>query len=141
LLIIEGLHRLALVYELTQTFCPNLILYYLITNFIVFIVSQIEAQYKYKLSDSLYVKNDIYRFIFMSLIFFGMVSIAQLSYYGFKMLIIFLATLKFYWTAVRAYNNNNFASALNNLIIVAILFSGLELLFAAVPPHVLSLTR
>ena len=41
LLIIEGLHRLSIVYELTQTFCPNLILYYAFTNLIVFVMAQV----------------------------------------------------------------------------------------------------
>ena len=41
---LEGLHRLALVYELTQTFCPNLILYYAFTNLLVFVLAQVESQ-------------------------------------------------------------------------------------------------
>ena len=40
----EGLHRLAIVYELTQTFCPNLVLYYLVFDLLVFILSQAEGQ-------------------------------------------------------------------------------------------------
>lgn len=52
---------------LTQTFCPNLILYYSITNLLVFILSQVEAQSRYGLNKSLYVKHDIYRFLFLSL--------------------------------------------------------------------------
>ena len=38
LLLIDALHRLSLVYALTQTFTPNLILYYAIGNLLVFVM-------------------------------------------------------------------------------------------------------
>lgn len=41
LLLIEGLHKISLVYDLTQKFCPNLILYYAVHNLLVFIMSQV----------------------------------------------------------------------------------------------------
>lgn len=104
LLIIEGLHRLALVYVLTQTFCPNLILYYSITNLLVFILSQVEAQSRYGINKSLYVKHDIYRFLFLSIAFFAITSLTQISSYGFKMLVIFLLALKFHAGAIHNYN-------------------------------------
>jgi nitrate reductase NapE component len=108
LLIIEGLHRLALVYVLTQTFCPNLILYYSITNLMVFILSQVEAQSRYGLNKSLYVKHDIYRFLFLSLLFFAITSITQISSYGFKTLIVFILALKWHINALQNYDESKF---------------------------------
>lgn len=102
----EGLHRLSLVYELTQTFCPNLILYYAISNLIVFVMGLVEAQDKYGLKQSLYVKHDVYRFMFMTCLFFALVGIAQIISSNFKSLLTFLACLKFLATALKTYNES-----------------------------------
>lgn len=127
LLIIEGFHRLALVYVLTQTFCPNLILYYSITNILVFILSQVQAQERYGLNKSLYVKHDIYRFLFLSLIFFAITSFTQVSSYGFKMLIVFLLALKWYINALQNYNENKFQKTSTNLLLIALIFGLMEI--------------
>lgn len=129
LLIIEGFHRLALVYVLTQTFCPNLILYYSITNILVFILSQVEAQQRYGLNKSLYVKHDIYRFLFLSLIFFAITSITQISSYGFKMLLVFVLTLKLYINSLQKYNENKFSETSSNLLWTACILAAVESLF------------
>lgn len=127
LLIVEGLYRLALVYVLTQTFCPNLILYYSITNLLVFILSQVEAQSRYGLNKSLYVKHDIYRFMFLSLIFFFLTSVTQVSSYGFKMLAVFFLSLKWHFGALRDYEENKFSRASWQLAGVTIFLSLTEI--------------
>jgi hypothetical protein len=104
LLVIEGLHRLALVYVLTQTFCPNLILYYSISNLLVFILSQVEAQSKYGINKSLYVKHDIYRFLFLSIAFFAITALTQISSYGLKMLTVLALSLKWHLGSLQNYN-------------------------------------
>jgi nitrate reductase NapE component len=118
---------LALVYVLTQTFCPNLILYYSISNLLVFILSQVEAQAKYGINKSLYVKHDIYRFLFLCIAFFAITSITQVSSYGFKMLIIFAVSLKWHVNALQEYNENNFSSSSWKLFGVIMLVSFWEI--------------
>jgi nitrate reductase NapE component len=130
LLIVEGLHRLALVYVLTQTFCPNLILYYSISNILVFILSQVEAQGMYGINKSLYVKHDIYRFLFLSLAFFAITSITQISSYGFKMLLVFILTIKWHVGSLQKYNENKFTESSWELLGVILTISICEVVFA-----------
>lgn len=108
MLLIDAFYRLSLVYALTQTFTPNLILYYAISNLLVFVMSLVESQIRFGLKQALYVKHDVYRFMFMSVLFFGMSSLAQLSSGNYKMLVSFGLCLKFLVSALRAYNDSNF---------------------------------
>lgn len=121
---------MALVYVLTQTFCPNLILYYSISNLLVFILSQIEAQCRYGINKSLYVKHDIYRFLFISIAFFAITSITQVSSYGFKMLIVFFLGLKWHVGALRNYNDNKFKESSWEIFGVILTISTCEVLYA-----------
>jgi hypothetical protein len=121
------------VYALTQTFVPNLILYYAVSNLVVFVMAQVEAQDRFGLKQSLYVKHDIYRFMFMSALFFGMSAIAHLFSSNFKMLVAFLLSLKFLLSAIRAYNESRLTSAVNNLMGMGMVLAGCEVLFLFVP--------
>ena len=124
---------MSLVYALTQTFCPNLILYYAISNLLIFVMGQAEAQHKYGLKQSLYVKHDVYRFMFMSMLFFGMSSLAQLSFANFKMLLTFLVCLKPLMTALQNYEESNFGVAVNYLGGTGVLLGVSELCFLGMP--------
>jgi hypothetical protein len=93
----------------------------------------VEAQIRYGLKEALYVKHDVYRFMFTSVLFFGMCALAQLSSGNFKMLVTFGLCLKFLISALRTYNDSNFTWALNNLAICGIIIAGCELLFLKVP--------
>ena len=117
------MHRLSLVYELTQTFCPHLILYYAVSNLLVFVMGQVEAQDKHGLKQSLYVKHDVYRFMFMSVLFFGLSGVAQLSSANFKSLLTFLLSLKFFTSALKSYNESNFSQSTNQLLISGMVIS------------------
>jgi hypothetical protein len=129
-LLLEGLHRLALVYELTQTFCPNLILYYSIANLLVFTLSQVEAQSRYGLSHSLYVKHDVYRFLVVGILFFAITAATQLSTYGPKMLIAFILCFPTHIFALNNYTENKFSRCCLQLLGVGVTFSAIEILFA-----------
>ena len=132
-MLVDGLHRLSIVYALTQTFCPNLILYYAISNLLIFVMAQAEAQDKYGLKQSLYVKHDIYRFMLMSMLFFGISSLAQLSFANFKMLLTFLVCLKPLMGALHSYDDSNFGLAVNYLGVTGVLLALSELCFLGVP--------
>lgn len=133
MLLIDGLHRLSLVYELTQTFCPNLILYYAISNLLIFVMGQVEAQERYGLKQSLYVKHDVYRFMFMSVLFFGLSGLAQLSSANFKMLLTFLICLKLFMAALSHYNDSNFSYAINYLVAAGFIMAICEMVFLGIP--------
>jgi len=130
LLLLEGLHRLALVYELTQTFCPNLILYYSIANLLVFTLSQVEAQSRFGLPHSLYVKHDVYRFLVVGILFFAITAATQLSTYGPKMLFSFIFCFPTHLCALNNYSDNKFSKCCWQLFGVGATFSVIEILFA-----------
>ena len=71
--------------------------------------------------------------MFMSVLFFGLSSLAQLSSGNFKMLVVFGICLKFLISALRTYNDSNFTWALNNLAICGVIIAVGELLFLGVP--------
>ena len=71
--------------------------------------------------------------MFMTVLFFGLGSLAQLSSSHFKMLATFLLTLKFWIKALHDYNDTLFNAALNQLLIVGLITAGCELLFLFVP--------
>ena len=71
--------------------------------------------------------------MFMTVLFFGMSALAQLSAGSFKMLVTFGLCLKFLVSALRTYNDSNFTWALNNLAICGAIIAGCELLFLGVP--------
>lgn len=120
-------------YELTQTFCPNLILYYSISNLVIFVMAQVEAQDRYGLKQSLYVKHDVYRFMLMTAFFFCLASVAQLTNYNFKMLVTFLACLKPLITAVKGYSEGKYKEVSNQLLFISGIMVICEILFMKVP--------
>ena len=130
------MHRLSIVYELTQTFCPNLILYYAFSNLLVFVLAQVESQERYGISQSLYVKHDVYRFLFMSLLFFALVAFAQLFTSNFKMMVTFLLCLKFTIGAVRQYSENRFKECANCLVGICAVLAACEVVFIWLPFNV-----
>ena len=71
--------------------------------------------------------------MFMSVLFFAFAAIAQLTSYNFKMLITFAICLKFMVTALRAYNESRIGSAVNNLLIWAVIMAACEWVFTKVP--------
>ena len=75
----------------------------------------------------------MYRFMFMSVLFFGMSGLAQLSSANFKMLLTFLLCLKFFMSALSNYNLSNFSSALNYLMLSGLIMAASELLFLSLP--------
>lgn len=89
-----------------------------------------EAQGRYGINKSLYVKHDIYRFLFLSIVFFAITSFTQISSYGFKMLIIFLLTLKWHLGSLQNYNENKFVESSWNLLGIISLLSACEIFFA-----------
>lgn len=133
LLILEGLHRLSVVYELTQTFCPNLILYYAFTNLFIFVLAQIESQQRYGIKQSLFVKHDVYRFLFMAIMFFCFIAIAKLFSSNFKMITAFLLSFKLLLNSIYAYNENKFKESSNNLVWASLVIAACELAFIKLP--------
>ena len=83
----------------------------------------VEAQIRYGLKEGLYVKHDVYRFMFMSVLFFGFSSLAQLTDGNFKMLLVFGVCLKLLINALRTYNDSNFKWALYNLAFCGIVIA------------------
>lgn len=71
--------------------------------------------------------------MFMSVLFFALAAIAQLTSYNFKMLITFVICFKFMVTALRAYNESRIGSAVNNLLIWAVIMAACEWVFTRVP--------
>lgn len=94
---------------------------------------QVESQLKYGLKESLYVKHDVYRFMFMTVLFFGLASLAQLASLNFKMLVAFLFCLKFLLAGLKEYSDSNSGAALNNLVVCGVILSLCELVFLWVP--------
>ena len=86
-------------------------------------------QTNYGLNFSLYVKNDIYRFLCISFAYFTLTAIAQISSYGFNTLILYCCVFKFYVSAIRRYNEGEFKEALKSLVWVAVVMSVLEIGF------------
>ena len=67
--------------------------------------------------------------MFMSVLFFGLSGVAQLSSANFKMLLTFLFCLKFFASALKSYNESNFASAINYLVVAGLVMSVSEIIF------------
>jgi hypothetical protein len=96
-------------------------------------MAQVESQERYGISQSLYVKHDVYRFLFMSLVFFGLVAVAQLFTGNFKMMVTFLLSLKFIIGALRHYSDNRFKECTNCLLGLCGVLGICELLFIRLP--------
>lgn len=71
--------------------------------------------------------------MFMSVLFFGLSSLAQLTSGNFKMLVVFALCLKFLISALKTYNDSNFKWALNSLAICGVIIGSCELLFLGLP--------
>lgn len=82
------------------------------------------------MNKSLYVKHDIYRFLFLSLIFFFLTSITQVSSYGIKMLVVFFLSLRWHFGALRDYEENKFSRASWELAGVIIFLSLSEIFYS-----------
>ena len=126
---VEGLHRLALVYELTQTFCPNFILYYLVFDLLVFVSAQVEGQALLGFKSSLFVTHDVYRFMVMLVGYFGVVGITQLTSYGFKTLVTFLFSLRWWMLSLKQYDSKEYSSTGWSLLKAGIVMAIVESIY------------
>lgn len=92
----DSFQRIAIFYEVTRTFCPNIAIYWFFVNLLLLSMSQIEAHVFYgSVAKSeqmepvyplaLYVKQDIYRIMIMTFVYFGLFSFLQTSTLGYGM--------------------------------------------------------
>lgn len=74
---------------------------------------------------SLYVKQDIHRFLIFNLIYFVTFSLFQIEAYGYGMLIVCLISIGPFSESVRCFDRNSYLKSILCLIFVSLTLAGL----------------
>ena len=100
IVLVDGLNRVAIFYELTRTFNPNFGLYFFGNSLLTLICYMLEGDRKLVL----YVRHDIYRIMIVTMGYLFMFSLFQLSI-TYRPLIIFVLTAYFFYEMIQEFSN------------------------------------
>jgi hypothetical protein len=100
IVLVDGLNRVAIFYELTRTFNPNFGLYFFGNNLLSLICYMLEGNRK----RVLYVRHDIYRIMIVTMGYLFMFSLLQLSV-TYRPLVIFLMTGYFFYEMIQEFSH------------------------------------
>ena len=103
-MVIDSLMRIAILYEVTRSFCPNFAFHFIITNLLLLCLSQAESQLRYGRTECLYVKNDVYRIMVVSFAYFAVFSLILLFSSQYQIPLAFLISSYLFYTFIVAYD-------------------------------------
>jgi hypothetical protein len=113
---VDFIHRIAIFYEISRTFCPNFAFYWFITNLLILVVSQISAhalchfphsvrlEHIYPLT--LYVKQDLYRIMVFC--------------FGYGILVLFVLCIVPFVYSIKKFYEGEYKKSLYLFIIICI---------------------
>lgn len=132
IVITTSFHRIALFYEITRTFCPNFAIYWFITALLHLCISQAESHSKSNSGfpvypTALYVRQDVYRFMILGLLYLALFGLLQSHIYGYGMALTFLISAYPFYKAIRAFEENRMRQAMRLLALVCLCVCGLIL--------------
>jgi hypothetical protein len=106
IVLLDGLNRVAIFYELTRTFNPNFGLYFFGNSLLTLICYMLEGDIKLVL----YVRHDIYRIMIFTMGYLFMFSLFQLSI-TYRPFIIFLLTAYFFYEMIQEFSHEQIEMA------------------------------